>query len=688
MSDQLKVSVDGIEVEVAPGTSIMQACEEAGAEIPRFCYHERLSVAGNCRMCLVNVKGAPKPVASCAMPVAPDMEIDTKSEAVQTARKGVMEFLLINHPLDCPICDQGGECDLQDQAYGYGHDDSRFADNKRAVEDKEMGPLVKTIMTRCIQCTRCVRFSTEVAGVPEIGAIGRGENMEITTYLEASLSSELSGNVIDLCPVGALTSKPYAFTARPWELKKTETIDVMDALGSNIRVDTRGREVMRILPRNNDEINEEWLSDKSRFIWDGLNRQRLDTPYLRSGKNLKPVSWDEAFAAIGKKVKGKETKTAAIAGDLACAEGMFALKGLMEGLGSADMDCRQDGAKLSGPRANYLFNTTIAGIEEADALVIIGSNPRKEAPVLNARIRKRWLQGDFPVANIGAPADLTYPVEELGAGPETLADLAAGKNSFYNVLNKAKRPMLIVGQTALSRQDGDAILSLAIQLAEAAGMVRDDWNGFNVLHQAAARVAGLDLGFVPGEAGRDVQGILDAAEAGDVETVFLLGADEIDLGRLSNAFTIYVGSHGDAGAHAADVILPAAAFSEKSAIYVNTEGRVQMTEQAAFPPGEAREDWKIFRALSEHVGNKLPYDNLNALRAQMFEAVPHFAALDDIAPAGKPAAPAMKTKPDAQAFDGYTRDFYLTNPVCRASAVMAECSQQAQQREQGTGTDG
>ena len=686
MSEQLKVSVDGIAVEVAPGTSIMQACEEAGAEIPRFCYHERLSVAGNCRMCLVNVKGAPKPVASCAMPVAPDMEIDTKSEAVQTARQGVMEFLLINHPLDCPICDQGGECDLQDQAYGYGHDDSRFEDNKRAVEDKEMGPLVKTIMTRCIQCTRCVRFSTEVAGVPEIGAIGRGENMEITTYLEASLSSELSGNVIDLCPVGALTSKPYAFTARPWELKKTETIDVMDALGSNIRVDTRGREVMRILPRNNDEINEEWLSDKSRFIWDGLNRQRLDTPYLRSGKNLKPVLWNEAFAAIAKKVKGKETKTASIAGDLACAEGMFALKKLMQSLGSADMDCRQDGAKLSGPRANYLFNTTIAGIEDADALLIIGSNPRKEAPVLNARIRKRWLKGNFSIANIGMPTDLTYEVEQLGAGPDSLADLAAGKNSFLDVLKNAERPMLILGQSALSRKDGEAVLNMAIELAESTGMLGAEWNGFNVLHQAASRVAGLDLGFVPGEGGRDVAAILDAAETGEVETVFLLGADEIDVARLEKAFTIYIGSHGDAGAHAADVILPSAAFTEKSALYVNTEGRVQMTEQAAFPPGEAREDWKIFRALSEHIGDKLPFDNLSALRSQMFEAVPHFAALDDIAPAGQPVAPAGKL--DSEAFAGYGKDFYLTNPICRASAIMAECSQQAELREQGTGTNG
>ncbi len=693
MGETLKITVDDIEIEVEAGTSIMQACEQAGAEIPRFCYHERLSVAGNCRMCLVNVKGAPKPIASCAMPVAPAMVVDTKSAAVQAARKGVMEFLLINHPLDCPICDQGGECDLQDQAYGYGHDGSRFEDNKRAVEDKEMGPLVKTIMTRCIQCTRCVRFSTEVAGVPEIGAIGRGENMEITTYLEAALSSELSGNVIDLCPVGALTSKPYAFAARPWELEKTETIDVMDALGSHIRVDTRGREVMRIMPRNHDEINEEWLSDKSRFIWDGLNRQRLDTPYMRVGKNLKAVSWEEAFGKIVKQITGKESKTAALAGDLACAEGMFALKDLMQRLGSSDMDCRQDGAKLSGPRANYLFNTTIAGIEEADALVLIGSNPRKEAPVLNARIRKRWLQGGLPIASIGMPADLTYDVEPLGQGTDTLANLVSGKSKFFGVLKKAVHPMLILGQSALARKDGEAVFAKAIELAQATGMVGDNWNGFNVLHQAAARVAGLDLGFVPDEGGRDLAAILAAAATGDIETVFLLGADEIDMSKLEKAFTIYIGSHGDAGAQAADIILPAAAYTEKSAIYVNTEGRVQMTQAAVFPPGEAREEWKIFRALSEYLGQKLPYDNRSALRQKMFGVAPHFATLDTLEKADM-SIPQMaqmtpaSAKLSATPFAGYLQDFYLTNPICRASSCMAECSQQAGMREKGTGTHG
>ncbi len=577
MSDRIKVTVDGVDVEVEPGTTILQACEEAGAEIPRFCYHERLSVAGNCRMCLVEVERAPKPVASCAAPVAPDMVVFTQTDSVKAAREGVMEFLLINHPLDCPICDQGGECDLQDQALGYGGDASRFDDNKRAVEEKHMGPLVKTIMTRCIHCTRCVRFATEVAGVPEIGAIGRGEDMEITTYLEAALDSEMSGNVIDLCPVGALTSKPYAYTARPWELKKTETIDVMDAVGSNIRVDTRGREAMRILPRNHDDVNEEWLSDKSRFVWDGLNTQRLDTPYVRRDGKLAASTWNDAFAVIAEKVVGKADKLAAIVGDLVCAEGQFALKSLMDNLGSPHLDCRQDGAKLSGPRANYLFNTTIAGIEDADALLIIGANPRVEAPVLNSRIRKRFMMGQFPIAMIGAPADLTYEVSHIGAGTDTLADLLAGQHGFANVLKNAQRPMILVGQAALTRDDGDAVLAAAIQLAENSGAISSTWNGFNVLHLAAARVAGLDLGLLPGEGGKDTAGILQAANSGEVETVILYGADEIAGAALGDAFVIYIGSHGDRGAHRADVILPSAAYTEKQAIYVNTEGRPQMT---------------------------------------------------------------------------------------------------------------
>ena len=683
MSDKLKVTVDGIEVEVEAGTTIMQACEEAGAEIPRFCYHERLSVAGNCRMCLVEVENAPKPVASCAMPVAPDMVVSTTSETVKTAREGVMEFLLINHPLDCPICDQGGECDLQDQALGFGGDASRFEDNKRAVENKNMGPLVKTIMTRCIHCTRCVRFAQEVAGVPEIGAIGRGEDMEITTYLEASLDSEMSGNVIDLCPVGALTSRPYAFTARPWELRKTETIDVMDALGSNIRVDMRGREAMRIMPRNHDDVNEEWLSDKARFVWDGLNTQRLDRPFIRRDGKLVPADWDEAFDLVESKLQGKGDKTAAIAGDLVCAEGQFALKGLMDALESPHVDCRQDGAKISGPRGNYLFNATIAGIEEADALLLIGSNPRLEAPVLNARIRKRYLAGNFPIASIGEVVDLTYKAEFIGAGADTLADLLAGKQSFAETLKNAENPIILIGQGALTRDDGAAVLASAIELAEKTGA------SFNMLHNAAARVAGLDLGLLPGEGGFDVAAMQEAAQSGALENVILYGADEIAGASLGEAFVVYIGSHGDRGAHRADVILPAAAYTEKQATYVNTEGRAQMTEQAATPPGEAREDWKVFRALSARLNVTLPYDNLNELRAAMYEAAPHLAQLDTVVAADAPQAPSH----DGLGTDAFTyavSDFYFTNPIARASAIMADCAKAKDARSdaEGTGTDG
>ena len=683
MSERVNVTVDGVAVEVEPGTTILQACEAAGVEIPRFCYHERLSVAGNCRMCLVEVENAPKPVASCAMPVAPDMVVSTSSDTVKTAREGVMEFLLINHPLDCPICDQGGECDLQDQALGFGGDASRFEDNKRAVENKNMGPLVKTIMTRCIHCTRCVRFAQEVAGVPEIGAIGRGEDMEITTYLEASLDSELSGNVIDLCPVGALTSRPYAFTARPWELRKTETIDVMDALGSNIRVDMRGREAMRIMPRNHDDVNEEWLSDKSRFVWDGLNTQRLDRPFIRRDGKLVPASWDEAFDLVESKLKGKGDKTAAIAGDLVCAEGQFALKGLMDALESPHVDCRQDGAKISGPRGNYLFNASIAGIEEADALLLIGSNPRLEAPVLNARIRKRYLAGNFPIASIGEAVDLTYKAEFIGAGADTLADLLAGKQSFADTLKNANNPMILIGQGALTRDDGAAVLASAIELAEKTGA------SFNMLHTAAARVAGLDLDLVPGEGGFDVAAMQEAAQSGALENVILYGADEIAGASLGEAFVVYIGSHGDRGAHRADVILPAAAYTEKQATYVNTEGRAQMTEQAATPPGEAREDWKIFRALSARLDITLPYDNLNELRVAMYETAPHLAQLDEIVANDEPQAPPH----DGLGTDAFTyavSDFYFTNPIARASAIMADCAKAkgAHSDVEGTGTDG
>jgi len=666
-----KLIVDGIEVEVENGATLLQACEEAGAEIPRFCYHERLSIAGNCRMCLVEVEKSPKPVASCAMPAADGMVVHTKTEQVKRAREGVMEFLLINHPLDCPICDQGGECDLQDQSMAYGVDGSRFHENKRAVEEKYMGPLVKTVMTRCIHCTRCIRFSQEVAGVPELGAIGRGEDMEITTYLEHALTSELSANVVDLCPVGALTFRPFAYTARPWELKKTESIDVMDAVGSNIRVDARGAEVMRILPRLNDDVNEEWISDKTRFVWDGLKTQRLDTPYVRENGRLRAATWDEAFAAIAARLKGVDGKRiAAIAGDLACAESMKALKDLYTSLGSPNIDCRQDGAKLDALyRGAYLFNTTIAGIDEADAILLVGTDPRKEAPIVNARILKRARAGGLKVGVVGPRADLTYDYDYIGAGPQSLKDLG----SFGDVLKNASHPMIIVGQGALTRKDGAAVLAEALALAKSVDAISGEWNGFNVLHTAAARVAGLDLGLVPGEGGRDVEGILESASSGEIEVVHLLGADEIDMNRLGKAFVIYQGTHGDAGAHRADVILPGAAYTEKNATWVNTEGRVQMGRRAVFPPGSAREDWAILRALSAVLGKTLPYDDLAAVRAAMEADAPHFAMVDVVTPvADMPSLPAGEL--DAAPFETPVRDFYMTNPIARASAVMAECS--------------
>ncbi|MDF1599872.1 NADH-quinone oxidoreductase subunit NuoG [Mesorhizobium sp. YIM 152430] len=679
-----KLKVDGKEIEVPDHYTLLQAAEEAGAEVPRFCFHERLSIAGNCRMCLVEVKGGPpKPAASCAMgvrdlrpgPNGEAPEIFTNTPMVRKAREGVMEFLLINHPLDCPICDQGGECDLQDQAMAFGVDASRYHENKRAVEDKYIGPLVKTIMTRCIHCTRCVRFTTEVAGISELGLIGRGEDAEITTYLENAMTSELQGNVIDLCPVGALTSRPYAFQARPWELSKTESIDVMDAVGSAIRVDTRGREVMRIMPRVNEQVNEEWISDKTRFIWDGLRTQRLDRPYVRRNGKLTAASWGEAFGAIKDAVaKTSGDRIGAIAGDLATVEEMYALKGLMTALGSAHIDCRQDGAKLdpANGRASYVFNPTIEGIEDADALLIIGANPRFEASVLNARIRKRWRMGNFPIGVVGDIGDLRYDAERIGGGAETLRELVAGKLDFAKVLKDAARPMVIVGQGALARADGAAVLALAAELAASVGAASAEWNGFAVLHNAAARVGGLDLGFVPGEGGKDL-----ASMMGALDVAFLLGADEFDMAGLGSAFTVYIGSHGDAGAHRADVILPGATYTEKSGTYVNTEGRVQMANRAGFAPGDAREDWAILRALSHVLGHKLPYDSLPQLRAALYAEYPHFAAIDEIAAGDVADIAALKSGKadfDKAAFVSPIKDFYLTNPIARASAVMAECS--------------
>ncbi|GBE43149.1 MAG TPA: NADH-quinone oxidoreductase subunit G [Rhizobiales bacterium] len=698
-----KLIIDGAEIEVEDGITLIQACEEAGVEIPRFCYHERLSVAGNCRMCLVEVAGMPKPIASCALgvndlrpgPNGEPPEIITKSKTVKKAREGVMEFLLINHPLDCPICDQGGECDLQDQAMAYGVDGSRFKENKRAVEDKYIGPLIKTIMNRCIHCTRCVRFMTEVAGVEELGMAGRGEDVEITTYLEQGMMSEMSGNVIDLCPVGALTSKPYAFAARPWELRKTESIDVMDAMGANIRVDTRGREVMRILPRNHDEINEEWISDKSRFIWDGLRTQRLDQPYVRVRGKLRTATWDEAFAAIARKLnRAKGSRIAALAGDLAGAEEMFALKDLMTRLGSPNIDCRQDGAAIDPAkgRGGYLFNSGLGGIDTADALLLIGCNPRTEATVLNARIRRRWSSGQLKVGLIGPEADLSYRYDYIGAGPQSLADVASGKHPFAKVLKSAKRPMLILGAAALAHSGGGAVMAHAARLADMTGMAGEAWNGFNVLHHAASRVAGLDMGVLPAKGGLDTQAILKAAKAGKLDVVYLLGADEIDMASLGNAFVIYQGTHGDAGAHRADVILPGAAYTEKSAIYVNTEGRPQMTDRAIFPPGDAREDWAIIRALSAVLGKTLDWDALSEVRDAIFAAHPHLAMIDEVVGDGgfdlkKLARGSARI--GKQPFGRAVDDFYLSNPIARASAVMGELSAMTAGGTSGaTGTDG
>ena len=664
MTDLRKIIIDGEEIEVDPRLTLLQACEEAGVEIPRFCYHERLSIAGNCRMCLVEVVGGPpKPTASCAVQVK-DMrpgkdgeppEVRTKSPMVKKAREGVMEFLLINHPLDCPICDQGGECDLQDQAMAYGVDFSRFREPKRAAIDPDLGPLVDTQMTRCISCTRCVRFITEVAGMPELGQTGRGEDSEITSYLGAMLTSELQGNVIDLCPVGALTSKPYAFMARPWELRKTESIDVMDALGSNIRVDAKGREVMRILPRNHDGVNEEWLSDRSRFVWDGLRRQRLDRPYVRRDGKLAPATWGEAFKAVAEAVKGR--KVAALAGDLAPAEAVYALRELVRGMGGAT-ECRTDGAKLpAGNRSGYVGTATVEDIEDARQILLIGTNPRSEMPVLNARIRKAWLRG-AEVGLVGQPVDLTYPVSHLGNDRAALSKLL--ERDHDAVLEEPS--VVIVGVNALRGEDGEAVLGAVMALTEKTR------SGLLVLHDAAGRVGAMDLGFT-------TEGGIDAALDG-AEVIWNLGVDETDM--PDGAFVIYQGSHGDRGAHRADVILPGAAWTEEAGIFVNTEGRPQMAARAGFPPGEAKENWSILRAASAVLDATLPFNSLAELRVAMFAEAPHLGAIDRVPEnAWTPVPSGSMTRAE---FGIGRTDHYQINPIARASQVMAELARLADGR--------
>ncbi|MBD3663561.1 NADH-quinone oxidoreductase subunit NuoG [Sulfitobacter aestuariivivens] len=663
MSDIRKIIIDGKEIEAEGAMTLIQACEQAGVEVPRFCYHERLSIAGNCRMCLVEVVGGPpKPAASCAMQVrdlrpGPEGQppvVKTNSPMVKKAREGVMEFLLINHPLDCPICDQGGECDLQDQAMAYGVDFSRFREPKRATEDLDLGPLVETHMTRCISCTRCVRFTTEVAGVHKMGQTGRGEDAEITSYLGETLDSNMQGNIIDLCPVGALVSKPYAFTARPWELTKTESIDVMDALGSNIRVDTKGREVMRFLPRNHDGVNEEWISDKTRFVWDGLRRQRLDTPYIRENGKLRKADWPEALAAAAAAMKGK--KVGGLVGDLVSTEAAFALKMLIEGQGGV-VDCRTDGAKLpAGNRSGYVGMATIEDIDDAEMILMIGTNPEVEAPVLNARIRKAWTKG-ATIARIGAPADFSYDVIALGEGREALADLAKQDHAD----KKEKRGVTILGMGALTGPDGAAVLAKAMRTAEAGG------SKLLILHTAAGRVGALDV---------DATCDGGVAEVLASEVIYNLGADEGDI--PAGAFVIYQGSHGDRGAHRADIILPGAAYTEEPGLFVNTEGRPQVAQRAGFAPGQAKENWAILRALSAELDATLPFDSIAALRRALVKAVPHLADVDQVAE-NEWAIPEAGEMGEG-AFDHAIADFYLSNPIARASQLMAELSANAAAR--------
>ncbi|CAN8219000.1 unnamed protein product [Coccothraustes coccothraustes] len=682
-SNQIEVFVDGHPVLVNPGTTVLQACEKAGVQIPRFCYHDRLSVAGNCRMCLVEIEKAPKPVAACAMPVMKGWNILTNSEKSRKAREGVMEFLLANHPLDCPICDQGGECDLQDQSMMFGSDRSRFRESKRAVEDKNIGPLVKTIMTRCIQCTRCIRFASEVAGVDDLGTTGRGNDMQVGTYVEKMFMSELSGNIIDICPVGALTSKPYAFTARPWETRKVESIDVLDAVGSNIVVSTRTGEVMRILPRLHEDINEEWISDKTRFAYDGLKRQRLTQPMVKNEKGVFVyASWEDVLprvAGVLQSVEGKDI--AAVVGGLVDAEALIALKDLLNRL-NCDTLCTEEIFPTAGAgtdlRSNYLLNTKIAGVEEADVLLLVGTNPRFEAPLFNARIRKSWLHNDLQVALVGSPVDLTYRYEHLGESPQILQDIASGKHAFSKVLDNAKKPMVVVGSAALQRSDGAAILAAVSSIAQNTRARSDaaaDWKVMNILHRVASQVAALDLGFKPG---------VEAIRKGAPKVLYLLGADAGSITRQDlpeYCFIIYQGHHGDVGAPMADIILPGAAYTEKAATYVNTEGRAQQTRVAVTPPGMAREDWKIIRAVSELAGLTLPYENLDQIRKRLEEVSPNLVRYDDVEEANYfiQANELAKLAKQQLLADPLVppqltiKDFYMTDSISRASQTMAKC---------------
>ena len=671
----IRLTIDGHMIEVPEGTTVLQACEDLAIEIPVFCYHPRLPIAGNCRMCLVEVEKSPKPVASCAWPATDGMVVHTKSPMVEKARKGALEFLLINHPLDCPICDQAGECDLQDITLNYSRGESRFDLNKRAVPEKHMGPLIKTEMNRCIHCTRCIRFSDEIAGIPEVGAINRGEHTEIST-LENAIASELSGNLIDICPVGALTNKPNAFHGRVWELKKTDGIDVLDAVGSNIRIDSRGNQVLRILPRLNEAVNEEWISDRTRFACDGLTAQRLDQPYRRIDSKLTPCTWDEAFTTIKTTLEPLAgTEIAGLAGDLVDVESTYALRLLLDSLGSSHRDCRQDGADLPYQnRTHYRFNTTIQGLEDADLVLLIGTNPRTEAPLINARIRKRYLRGNLTIGLIGDNVDLTYPYEHLGATATALNALLDKNNSFAKALATAKRPALILGQACFTREDTPALLTVIQKIMSAnPAFIQDDWKGYNVLHTAGGRVGAMDVGFTPDASGFGTKGILGGCTSGAIKAVYLHGVDEIDAAAFGKAFIIYQGHHGDQGAHRADVILPGAAYTEKDALYVNTEGRVQRSYAAISPPGQAKVDWTIIRALSEVLGHTLPFNTHDALRAHLEAAYPFITNIDTIMNAPWSPLPTSDGTLNELAFALPITNTYMTCPITRHSKTMAAC---------------
>ncbi|WCJ25178.1 NADH-ubiquinone oxidoreductase 75 kDa subunit mitochondrial [Euphorbia peplus] len=668
--DAIEVFVDGYPVKIPKGFTVLQACEVAGVDIPRFCYHSRLSIAGNCRMCLVEVEKSPKPVASCAMPALPGMKIKTDTPVAKKAREGVMEFLLMNHPLDCPICDQGGECDLQDQSMAFGSDRGRFTEMKRSVVDKNLGPLVKTVMTRCIQCTRCVRFATEVAGVQDLGMLGRGSGEEIGTYVEKLMTSELSGNVIDICPVGALTSKPFAFKARNWELKGTETIDVTDAVGSNIRIDSRGPEVLRITPRLNEDINEEWISDKTRFCYDGLKRQRLSDPMVRgSDGRFKVVSWRDALAITAEIIhQVKPEEIVGIAGKLSDAESMMALKDFLNKMGSNNVLCEGNGASPNADlRSGYIMNSGISGLEKADVFLLVGTQPRVEAAMVNARIRKTVRANNAKVGYVGPATDFNYDCEHLGTGPETLVEIAEGRHPFSSAMLNAKNPAIIIGAGTFEREDKDAIFSAAETIAKKGNVVRSDWNGFNVLLLNAAQAAALDLGLVP-----------ESSECvASAKFVYLMGADDVDMEKLpKDAFVIYQGHHGDRGVHRANIILPASAFSEKEGTYVNTEGCAQQTLPAVPTVGDSRDDWKIIRALSEVAGIRLPYDSLGAIRSRIRNVAPNLLSVDEREPAAFDASlkPKCTQKISSTPFKPVVENFYMTDPITRASKIMAQCS--------------